>query len=60
MPLVILLLWCRVAWLVSEAMIADLGARGVWRPQAMALFDIYVVDTDAKLYLLYFPISVLA
>ena len=28
----------------SEALIADLGARGVWKPQAMALFDIRVVD----------------
>jgi len=33
----------------SESLIADLGARGVWKPLAMALFDIRVVDTDASL-----------
>ena len=44
----------------SEAFIADLGARGVWEPQAMALFDIRVVDTDAKSYLSHSPVAVLA
>ena len=35
-----------------EALIVDLGAkRGVWEPQAMPLFDIHVVDTDARSYL---------
>ena len=35
----------------DDVLIADLGARGVWEPQAMVLFDIRVVDTDAKPYL---------
>ena len=44
----------------GEALIADLGARGVWKPQAMVLFDICVVDTDAKSYLSHSPVAVLA
>jgi len=44
----------------SEALIVDLGARGVWEPQAMELFDIRVVDTDARSYLSHFPGTVLA
>ena len=28
----------------------NLGAKGVWKAQAMALFDIFVVDTYAKSY----------
>ena len=40
--------------------IADLGARGVWEPQAISLFDIHVVDTDAKSYLSLSPSAVLA
>ena len=32
----------------SDALIADLGVRGVWQPQTMALFDINVIDTDAR------------
>ena len=40
--------------------IADLGARGVWEPQAMALFDIYVVNIDARSYLSHSPVAVLA
>ena len=44
----------------GEALIADLGARGVWEPQAMALFGINVVDTDTKSYLSHFPVAVLA
>ena len=35
----------------GKALIADLGTRRVWEPQAMALFDIRVVDTDARFYL---------
>ena len=31
----------------SDALIADLGVRGVWQSQLMALFDIRVVETDA-------------
>ena len=30
-----------------EALVADLGMRGVWQPQAEALLDIRVTDTDA-------------
>ena len=30
------------------AIIADLGVRGVWQPQAEALFDIRVIDTDSQ------------
>ena len=35
---------------VSPALIADLGVRGVWIPQAEALFDVRVADTDAASY----------
>ena len=35
----------------GEALITDLGAREVWEPQVMALFDIREVDTDARSYL---------
>ena len=34
----------------TQALIADLAVRGVWVPQAEALFDIRVVDTDAQSY----------
>ena len=44
----------------SDALIADLGVRGVWEPQAMASFDIRVVDTDARSYLSHSPSAVLA
>ena len=44
----------------GEALIADLGARRVWKPQAMTLFDIRVVNTDAKSYLSHSPVAVLA
>ena len=43
----------------GEALIADLGAREVWEPQAMVLFDIRVVDTDTKSYLSHSPVAVL-
>jgi hypothetical protein len=32
------------------ALVADLGVRGVWQPQDLALFDIRVIDTDATSY----------
>ena len=35
----------------GETLIADLCVRGVWLPQAEALFDICVVDTDTQSYL---------
>ena len=31
----------------EPSLIADLGVRGVWQPQAQALFDVHVIDTDA-------------
>ena len=34
----------------EQTLIADLSVRGVWRPQAMALFDIRVMNTDAMSY----------
>ena len=34
----------------SSALVADLGVRGVWLPQAEALFDVRIVDTDAQSY----------
>ena len=46
--------------IVMPALIADLGVRGVWQSQSMALFDISVVDTDALSYLSYSPTAVLA
>ena len=36
---------CEVAG--KPSLIADLGVRGVWQPQAQALFDVRVIDTDA-------------
>ena len=44
----------------GEALIADLGVRGVWEPQAMALFDVHVVDTDDRSYLSHLPSTMLA
>ena len=44
----------------GEDLIVDLGVRGVWEPQAMALFDIRVVDTNARSYLSHSPSVVLA
>ena len=35
---------------ISPALIADLGVRGVWTPQAEALFDVRVTDMDASSY----------
>ena len=35
---------------VSTALISDLGVSGVWIPQAEALFDVRVADTDAVSY----------
>ena len=44
----------------SEALITGFGARGVWEPQSMALFNIHVVDTDARSCLSHSPSAVLA
>ena len=38
---------------------ADLGVRGVWQTQVTALFDVRVIDTDAKSYVGCTPQSVL-
>jgi len=35
----------------QEALIGDLSARGVWQPQATAVFDIRDIDSDAPSYL---------
>ena len=43
----------------GETLIADLCVCGVWLPQAEALFDIRVVDTDTQSYLHYTPGTVL-
>ena len=43
----------------SDTLIADLCVRGVWQPQTEALFDIRVVDTDARSYCARTPHAVL-
>ena len=43
----------------QEALVADLAVRGVWQPQAEALFDVRVTDTDAQSYLHRSPKDVL-
>ena len=43
-----------------SALVADLGVRGVWQPQAEALFDVRVVDTDTQSYVQRAVSSVLA
>ena len=32
----------------TPALVADLGVRGLWQPQAEALIDVRVIDTDAQ------------
>jgi hypothetical protein len=44
----------------SDSLIADIAIRGVWQRQTTALFDVRVIDTDAKSYLHQSPQSVLA
>ena len=44
----------------NSALVADIGIQRVWQRQAMALFDVRVLDTDAKSYLRHAPQSVLA
>ncbi len=43
----------------TSALVADLEIRGVWLPQAEALFDVRVVDTDAQSYRSHTPNEVL-
>ena len=46
--------WEPVVWEASDdghsALMADLAACGIWKPQCKALFDIQVVDTNASSY----------
>ena len=42
-----------------KSLIADFSARGVWQPQATALFDVRVIDTDAPSYVNESPDTVL-
>ena len=42
-----------------ETLVADFSARGVWLPQATALFDVRVIDTDAPSYINKTPVNVL-
>ena len=44
----------------TTALVADLSVCGVWIPQAEALFDIQVVDTDAQSYRNHAPIDILS
>ena len=43
----------------ADSLIADLCVHGVWEPQTEALFDIRVVDTDARSYCAHSPHNVL-
>ena len=43
----------------GETLVVDLSVWGVWLPQAEALFDFDIVDTDAQSYLIHTPKSVL-
>eukprot|EP00923_Selenidium_pygospionis_P017780 GHVN01031242.1.p1 GENE.GHVN01031242.1~~GHVN01031242.1.p1 ORF type:complete len:519 (+),score=81.03 GHVN01031242.1:1174-2730(+) len=44
----------------QQGLVADLAVRGVFQPQAEALFDICVVDTDAQSHVRKTPAEVLA
>ena len=43
----------------DSTLVADSSVRGVWLPQAEALFDVRVSDTDAQSYLSQSPSEVL-
>ena len=43
----------------ADTLIANLCVHGVWEPQTEALFDIRVIDTDARSYLARTPQDVL-
>ena len=43
----------------SPGLFADLAVRGVWTPQAEALFDVRVINTDAQSYLNKSPLDVI-
>uniref|UniRef100_A0A1X7V366 Uncharacterized protein n=1 Tax=Amphimedon queenslandica TaxID=400682 RepID=A0A1X7V366_AMPQE len=42
-----------------ETLIAEFSAKGVWQPQATALFDVHVINTDAPSYINKTPDTVL-
>ena len=44
----------------TTALVAGLSVRGVWIPQAEALFDIRVVDTDVQSYRNRAPVDILS
>ena len=44
----------------GKVLIADLCVQGVWLPQAEALFDICIIDTDAQSYLGQSPTQVIS
>ena len=44
----------------TTALVADLSVRGVWVPQVEALFDIRIIDTDARSYCTRPPITILS
>ena len=43
----------------NETLVGDLRIRGIWQPQADAVFDVRVVDMDAPSYRLRLPETVL-
>jgi len=43
----------------SDTLISDLCVYGIWQPQTEALFDIRVIDTDARSYSARTPLAVL-
>ena len=44
----------------SPALVADLSVHGIWVPQSEALFDVRIIDTDARSYLNRSPLYVLS
>ena len=44
----------------TPALIADISIRGLWEPQAVALLDVRVVDTDAPLHIHWNAVAVLS
>ena len=50
---------CKQSATSGGILVADLCVQRVWVPQADALFDIHVVDTDAQSYHEHTPMDVL-
>ena len=44
----------------TPALIADISIRGLWEPQAVALLDVRVVDTDAPSHIHWNTVAVLS